>query len=127
MRKSSTETCVNCGLPAHSPIAQTPGAVVFSHSAAKWRFSDKELTDKAQHPRYSACRRRRTGEIDPIWENFTVALNIRDKETEALVAKIALLNQYNGEFATNSSAYQLVSDSIGGTPGTLFQLAGSHV
>jgi hypothetical protein len=24
-RKSSIEACVNCGLPAHSPIAHTPG------------------------------------------------------------------------------------------------------
>ena len=28
IRKSSTDTCVNCGLPAHSPIAQTSGALV---------------------------------------------------------------------------------------------------
>src|SRR6516225_3754341 len=27
MRKSSSDACVNCGLPAHSPIAQTLGAV----------------------------------------------------------------------------------------------------
>src|ERR1700704_4982391 len=26
--KSSADTCVNCGLPAHSPIAQTLGALV---------------------------------------------------------------------------------------------------
>jgi hypothetical protein len=28
MRKSSSDMCVNCGLPAHSPIAQTSGALV---------------------------------------------------------------------------------------------------
>jgi hypothetical protein len=31
-RKSSMLMCVNCGLPATSPIAQTPGAVVCSRS-----------------------------------------------------------------------------------------------
>ena len=32
IRKSSKDTCVNCGLPAHSPIAQTSGALVSRRS-----------------------------------------------------------------------------------------------
>src|SRR6516162_4940211 len=35
MRKSSSDACVNCGLPAHSPIAQTLGAVVSSRSLTR--------------------------------------------------------------------------------------------
>ena len=35
IRKSSTETCVNCGLPAQSPIAQTSGAVVSRRSLTR--------------------------------------------------------------------------------------------
>jgi hypothetical protein len=35
IRKSSIETCVNCGLPAHSPIAQVLGAVVSSRSLTR--------------------------------------------------------------------------------------------
>lgn len=34
----------------------------------------------------------------------------------ARVAKIALVNQYAGEFAINRSAYQLVSDNLGAMP-----------
>jgi hypothetical protein len=74
-----------------SHLVRSRLAVVFSHSAAKWRFSDKCRTDKTFHLRYSACRTKPTGGIDPIWENFTMALTIKDKETEALVAKIASL------------------------------------
>src|SRR5262249_30050968 len=35
MRKSSPATCVNCGLPAQSPIAQTSGAVVSNRSLTR--------------------------------------------------------------------------------------------
>ena len=35
IRKSSTDACVNCGLPAHSPSAQTPGAVVSRRSLTR--------------------------------------------------------------------------------------------
>ena len=30
IRKSSSDMCVNCGLPAHSPMAHTSGALVSS-------------------------------------------------------------------------------------------------
>jgi hypothetical protein len=35
MRKSSPATCVNCGLPAQSPMAQTLGAVVSNRSLTR--------------------------------------------------------------------------------------------
>src|SRR5712691_8338874 len=34
-RQSSSPTCVNCGLPAHSPVAQTSGALVWSLSLTR--------------------------------------------------------------------------------------------
>src|SRR5262245_51757742 len=35
IRKSSPATCVNCGLPAQSPMAQTSGAVVSNRSLTR--------------------------------------------------------------------------------------------
>jgi hypothetical protein len=36
---------------SQSHLSRSRFALVVSHSAAKWRFSDKELTDKTQHLR----------------------------------------------------------------------------
>jgi hypothetical protein len=49
-------------------------------------------------------------------------VTIKDR---GLTAKIALLNQFAGEFSTKAADYQLVADA-GAAPGTMFELAAAH-
>src|SRR5262245_40251309 len=58
MRKSSSDACVNCGLPAHSPIAQTLGAVVSSRSLTRMypRASNSTPASSSPMPAVLATR-----------------------------------------------------------------------
>ena len=104
IRKSSIDTWVNCGLPAHSPIAQTLGAVVSCHSRPRRR---PVLLAMQGGPGPAACAAWTRSNCNPTVAKTPFAPSHRPTGGEAAVPTSSTLSDAAaGRCSTGCNQYQ---------------------